>query len=63
MTFLPNMDLDEIFEAVVQSVEEAVIDSMIANESMTGLGGCRVQALPHARLLELLSRAGPIVGN
>jgi L-aminopeptidase/D-esterase-like protein len=58
MEFLPNADLDDIFEAVVESVEEAVIDSMIANETMTGRGGCTVQALPHARLLELLSRAG-----
>jgi L-aminopeptidase/D-esterase-like protein len=58
MHFLPNAQLDDLFEAVVESVEEAVIDSMIVNESMTGFRCCTVQALPHARLLELLSRAG-----
>jgi D-aminopeptidase len=58
MEFLPNTELDDLFEAVVESTEEAVIDSMVANQAMTGLGGCKVQALPHARLLELLSRAG-----
>ena len=58
MQFLSNSELDDLFEAVVECVEEAVIDSMIANESMTGRGGCTIQALPHARLLELLSRAG-----
>jgi L-aminopeptidase/D-esterase-like protein len=58
MQFLPNAELDDLFEAVIESVEEAVIDSMIANDAMTGRGGCTVQALPHARLLELLSRTG-----
>jgi L-aminopeptidase/D-esterase-like protein len=58
MAFLPTPALDHLYAAVVESTEEAVIDSMVANEAMTGLGGCKVQALPHARLLELLSRAG-----
>jgi D-aminopeptidase len=62
MEFLPNAELDDLFEAVAESVEEAVIDSMIANESMTGLGGCAVRALPHDKLLELLSHAGVKIG-
>jgi L-aminopeptidase/D-esterase-like protein len=63
MDFLPNADLDDLFEAVVESVEESIIDSMIANHSMTGFRGCTVSALPHARLLELLKRAGLKIGN
>lgn len=63
MAFLPNAELDDIFEAVVESVEEAVIDSMVANETMTGLNGCTVVPLPHGRLLELLTRAGLKLGN
>jgi L-aminopeptidase/D-esterase-like protein len=52
--YLPNSDLNGLFEAVAESVEEAVIDSMIANESLTGIHGRTAMALPHNRLLELL---------
>ena len=54
--YLPDHRLDCLFEAVAQSVEEAVIDSMIANESMTGCNDFTVQALPHQALLEIMER-------
>ena len=56
--FLDNDDLDPLFEAVVQSVEEAVIDAMVANDEMTGRDGHRVRALPHRDLRQLLERYG-----
>jgi len=39
--------------AVVESTEEAIIDSMVANETMIGRDGLKVVALPHDRLMEL----------
>ena len=39
---------------VVETVEEAVIDAMIANEAMTGANGLTVPALPHDQLLALI---------
>ena len=56
--FLPNERLDSLFEAVVRATDEAVLDSMIANETMTGRDGNTAQALPHDRLCELLARYG-----
>lgn len=56
--FLPNEALDPLFEATVQTTEEAVIDALIANRTMTGIDGVTVRALPHDDLLELMHRYG-----
>ncbi len=54
MSCLPNDAMDPLFEAVAQTVEEAVLDSMIANEAMVGADDILCPALPHDRLLALL---------
>lgn len=45
--FVPDEDIDPFFEAVVQATEEAILNSMIANQDMTGRDGNFVPALPH----------------
>ncbi len=57
---LADSELDPLFEAVVQTVEEAVLDAMICNEDMSGRNGLTVRALPHADLLDILKKAGRI---
>ncbi|MEO1160621.1 MAG: P1 family peptidase [Pseudomonadota bacterium] len=57
---LADSELDPLFQAVVETVEEAVLDAMIANETMTGRNGLTVPALPHDDLLVLLRQAGKI---
>ncbi len=52
--FLANEDLDPLFAAAVQATEEAVIDSMVVNATMTGRDGLEVRALPHDRLCAIL---------
>jgi D-aminopeptidase len=56
LTMLPNDRLDPIFKAVVQSVEEAVDNALVAAETMTGVDGRTVIALPHDRLREVLKK-------
>jgi L-aminopeptidase/D-esterase-like protein len=56
--FLANGALDPLFEAVVQAVDEAVIDSMVANQPMTGRDGITVRALPQENLCQILDAAG-----
>ena len=56
--FLPNHSLNPLFEAVVQATDEAVVDAMVANETMVGRDGNTAHALPHDRLRELLARYG-----
>ena len=52
---VPNDRLDPIFDATVQAVEEAIVNSIIANQQdRTGQDGHKVIALPHERLRALL---------
>src|SRR6202011_1731425 len=53
---IPNDLLDPIFAGVVQATEEAVVNALIDNQSMTGRDNHRVDALPHDRLRELLAK-------
>jgi len=55
LTFIPWNNLDPFFEAVVQATEEAVINSLIANEDMTGRAGHRSPALPRDRLAAIVA--------
>lgn len=45
-----------LFEATVQSVEESIINAMIAAETMEGINGNKAYALPHDLLIDLLKR-------
>jgi L-aminopeptidase/D-esterase-like protein len=55
--FVPWGHLDPFCEAVVQAVEEAVANALVANEDMTGRNGHRTPALPRDRVRELAGRA------
>ena len=56
LTMLPNDSLDPIFLATVQATEEAVVNAMVAAETMTGINNHTVIALPHERLREALRK-------
>jgi L-aminopeptidase/D-esterase-like protein len=56
LTMLPNDSLNPIFLATVQASEEAVINAMVAAETMTGIDNHTVTALPHDRLREVLKK-------
>ncbi len=53
---VPNDLLDSIFTAVVQATEEAIINALVDNRSMTGRDNHEVDAIPHNRLRELLKK-------
>ncbi len=44
---LPDDALSPVFEAVIQSVDEAIVDALVANEGMVGRDGRRIDAMPH----------------
>jgi D-aminopeptidase len=56
LTMLPNDRMGPLFEATVQATEEAIINAMIAAETMTGVNDRTVIALPHDRLREVLRK-------
>eukprot|EP01035_Chromulina_nebulosa_P058752 gene58752-80458_t len=51
-TFIPDSDIDPFFDAVIQTVEESILNAMVANDDMTGRDGNFVPALPKAWLKE-----------
>jgi D-aminopeptidase len=53
---IPNDLMDPLFAGVVQATEEAVVNALVDNQSMTGRDNHRVEALPHDRLREILKR-------
>ena len=56
LKMLANEQLNPIFLATVQATEEAVINAMVAAETMTGANDLTVIALPHDRLREVLQK-------
>jgi D-aminopeptidase len=56
----PNDQMNPLFEATVQSVEEAIINAMIAADTMEGINGNKSYALPHDKVIELLRKYGRI---
>jgi L-aminopeptidase/D-esterase-like protein len=58
--FLANPALDPLFTAVVEASEEAVVDALVANETMTGRDGTTIRALPHDSLRALLAARGAL---
>ncbi|MGC2273411.1 MAG: P1 family peptidase [Candidatus Sulfotelmatobacter sp.] len=56
LTMLPNDSLDPIFLATVQATEEAVVNAMVAAQTMKGINDHVVIALPHDRLRQVLKK-------
>jgi hypothetical protein len=56
LVMLPNDQINPIFRATVQATEEAVVNAIVAAETMTGVKGHAVIALPHDRLREHLKK-------
>ena len=56
--FVPDVDIDRFFDAVIQSIEEAILDAIIANDDMTGRDGNFGPALPKKWLQERFPRGG-----
>ena len=51
-----NDTMDPLIEATAHATEEAVINAMIAAETMTGRDGYTFSAIPHDRLREVMKK-------
>jgi L-aminopeptidase/D-esterase-like protein len=56
LKMVPNDLIEPVFASTVQATEEAVINAMVAAETMTGIENHKVIALPHDRLREVLRK-------
>jgi D-aminopeptidase len=50
--------ITSLFTATVEATEEAIINALVAAETMTGINGNTIHAIPHDRLCEVLRKFG-----
>jgi D-aminopeptidase len=55
LEMLPNERLDPLFYAVIEATEEAIVNALLAAETMTGRGGATAHALEPELLLEAMA--------
>jgi L-aminopeptidase/D-esterase-like protein len=53
---LANSRINPLFDATIQSTEEAIVNALVAAETMRGIDDLVVTALPHDRLREAMAR-------
>jgi L-aminopeptidase/D-esterase-like protein len=58
LTMLPNEQINPLFVATASATEEAIVNAMIAAETMEGVDGHKVYAIPHDRLISVLKKYG-----
>ena len=56
LKMLPNDRINPIFAATVQATEEAIINALIAAETISGVDGNTVYAIPHERLKQVMKK-------
>jgi L-aminopeptidase/D-esterase-like protein len=56
VSMLGNERLNTIFEATVQATEEAIVNALIAAETMIGADNHKIIAIPHDRLQTVLKK-------
>ncbi|HUO11262.1 MAG TPA: P1 family peptidase [Caulobacteraceae bacterium] len=56
--FVPDEALNPLFAATIQAVDEAVLNSLVANQTMRGADDRLIPALPHDEVRRLLAAAG-----
>ena len=53
---MADTHMDSLFQAVVESTEEAVINTLCMAETVTGRDGNTAYALPAPRLMEIMKK-------
>lgn len=63
VTMLSNTYIGALFDAVVEATEEAIVNALIAAETMVGRDGVTAYGLEPARLVQLLKEHGRLDGR
>src|SRR4051812_10279685 len=58
VAMLSNARIGAVFEATVQATEEAIVNALVAAETMTGVDGHRIEAISHDALRSALRKYG-----
>jgi L-aminopeptidase/D-esterase-like protein len=63
VSMLANDRMNPLFDATVEAVEEAILNALLAAETMTGADDHKVIALPHDRLREVLKKYNRLISR
>jgi D-aminopeptidase len=55
---IPSRSITPVFWGVIEATEEAILNALVAAETMVGRDGITAHALPHDRLVEIMTRHG-----
>jgi L-aminopeptidase/D-esterase-like protein len=61
IAWLPNGDLTPFFQATVEATEEAIVNALVAAETMVGINGNTAPALPIEPLRDVLAKYNRLV--
>jgi L-aminopeptidase/D-esterase-like protein len=61
IAWLPNGDLTPLFQATVEATEEAIVNALVAAETMVGINGNTAPALPIDQLRDVLAKYNRLV--
>jgi len=61
ITMLPNELINPLFWATEAATEEAIVNALVAAETMTGRDGNKAYAIPHDRLRAVMKKYGRLV--
>jgi L-aminopeptidase/D-esterase-like protein len=56
VTMLSSRQISAVFDATVQATEEAIVNALVAGDTMTGINSRRVEAIDHERLRAALRK-------
>jgi D-aminopeptidase len=63
VSMVSNGRISALFTAVAEAVEEAIVNALIAGETMTGANGRTVTAIPHDQLRDVLRKHGRLIDS
>jgi D-aminopeptidase len=58
VTMLPDAAISPLFWATIEATEEAILNALVAAETLTGINGVTAHGLPHERLVEVMTSFG-----
>ncbi len=58
LRMLSDVYIDPLFLATIEATEEAIVNALVAAETMTGIDGVTAHRLPHDRVREVMLRGG-----
>ncbi len=53
---IPNEEMDELFRATIEVTEEAIINSLVAAQTMVGINGNKIESISHEKLRVLFTK-------